>query len=783
VKRRNIVILVVLVILAVLFLRRCIQQPEYMKPKEEVEPVVEPVAVEKVPAETLPAKPVAPAEITREEVPGEISKEEKISVSAKDILIDNFESGETSGVYLMRRNKIGGFQGGFAKRPSWVILSKSRDGRSGQSGKCLCIEYRKEAGWCGWYTLLNGVSAAGLNALSFWVKGKQGGEEFNIGMADKKMQDMDVDAVYAGSIDTFLKKGVTTEWQEAKVPLSRFASDINLNRLGSLVFFFNSGGQGKIYVDDVWLKDDSEIREWELLNAPRAEIDPEHPRSLWLWKLDPVRKKAARRELYYFCERVGVRNIYLYFSSLSEKKEFGYFEKVSQFLKEVHRKGLKVEALTGNPSWSLAVNHKECLNWLEPFLKYNNGKPKNEQFDGVHLDVEPYLTKDWSENRPEVTSQYLSLLSQCRKLIDRYQSDFSFGVAIPVFFNQYEDLMKGILENVDYIALMDYSDSVKSIVKGAEYHLRLAEKMKKKVVIGLETQDLIKMHQGKSGDTFFDDGWEQMENVLSEAKKEFDKSPAFLGYGMHCYYSYRFLQKERNVPKKQRPPEEEIYKIYAAMRIAEVVIDGKLNEWDFENPGATIDKAENAIYGADQWKGPRDLSGKAQAMWDKDNLYFAFSVTDNKVYQEARGGDIWTGDHIELWLDTDLDADYNEAVNSEDDIQVGFSPGNFSDIPPVVYVWTPDISIDYKKIVKIASRKTKKGYIIEAQLPINFIFSWTKDIPGKIQPDLNADMKMGISIELSDTDSTKAPQKCMLSTSLDRVWGDPTTFGFLVLEK
>ena len=49
-------------------------------------------------------------------------------------------------------------------------------------------------------------------------------------------------------------------------------------------------------------------------------------------------------------------------------------------------------------------------------------------------------------------------------------------------------------------------------------------------------------------------------------------------------------------------------------------------------------------------------------------------------------------------------------------------------------------------------------------------------------PKFKKDARLGISIDPSDCDDTAAPQKVLMSSSTNRAWGDPTTFGMLELE-
>jgi len=190
------------------------------------------------------------------------------------ILVDDFEKGQSSGVFYERKNSIGGYQGTWAKRPSYSIITKLSDERDSARGRYLAIEYKKEAGWAGWYTLLNNADISNYNALTFWVKGDKGGEKFDIGLADAKMQEFQMDAVYAGPIDLFLPLGVTTEWQKVKIPVSRVESQIDLNKMGSIVLWFKYGGEGKVYIDDMEFESDKEVQKKEAFNSLKPILIP-----------------------------------------------------------------------------------------------------------------------------------------------------------------------------------------------------------------------------------------------------------------------------------------------------------------------------------------------------------------------------------------------------------------------------------------------------------------------------------------------------------------------------
>jgi len=732
--------------------------------------------------------------------------------NSNELLIDNFDQGLTYGVYSGRKTSIGAYQGTWAKRPSYSLLRKSEVHRHGHSGKGAILEWKKEGGWCGWYSLLedaqgNPANATPYNALCFWIKGNKGGEKFDIGMTDHKMQAFEVDAFYAGSVNTFLPGGVTTNWQEVKVPLSRWESAIDLSRLGSLVFWFSEGGEGKLYFDDIVLRNDPDVAKIEAYNAPRAERDAEHPRALWVWKIDPINNKRAGEDLYKLCENCAIERIFLFFGDFNQDEDSTYTAELEQFIEGCHKRGIHVEALTGNPVWALKENHPLCIKWLESFLEYNKSRPAEKRFDGASLDVEPYLTGEWVQNKSMIKEQYLELLSSCRELVDSYDEPFQIGAAIPMAYEQ-EEKVDGfesrVLGYLDYIALMDYYDTPKKIIDNGIFHIELAGKLGKKVWLGAEIQDLVMMKQGNRSNTFWEEGWVEMENVLGSVQNRFLDEPGYGGLAMHCYYAYKILQRERNVPHKERPlpDQSDAFVLKAGQTDVPLEIDGKLDDWKLGDP-IILDAKDDVAVGRGSWVDANDLSVKTYAMWDIENIYLAFVVTDDTVVQEKTGADMWEGDHIECWLDVDLLGDYTEAANSSDDFQFGFSPGNFDDITPEVFIWTPYIDGNYQDQLEIASTRTKTGYIMEIRLPQEFLLEPLKKRIG-VDPtpqdedgsqlllpnsetarilDFNAGLRLGICIDPSDCDNSEIPQKLLMSTSGEgRTWGDPTTFGFLELK-
>lgn len=139
-----------------------------------------------------------------------------------------------------------------------------------RGARCLELKYDKKAtGWCGYYTLLNQVDGeyydlSGYKSVAFMIRGARGGEKFEIGMADKSWVIIG-DSLKAGSIDKYLPKGVTTEWQEVVIPLEDFGQ-LDLTQMGSFVINLTDKDSSTLYIDDLKfiLKTEAELLEgWD----------------------------------------------------------------------------------------------------------------------------------------------------------------------------------------------------------------------------------------------------------------------------------------------------------------------------------------------------------------------------------------------------------------------------------------------------------------------------------------------------------------------------------------
>ena len=110
--------------------------------------------------------------------------------------------------------------------------------------------------------------------------------------------------------------------------------------------------------------------------------------------------------------------------------------------------------------------------------------------------------------------------------------------------------------------------------------------------------------------------------------------------------------------KNDIEPGKEFYTVNRAQ--GAIVLDGKLDEWKgvpvLADPKFSVPKGSGPNgkyvlfeeYGGGTWSGPDDQTSAVQVIFDTDNVYFGFVVTDD--YHENAAKSAWNGDSIQLMI-------------------------------------------------------------------------------------------------------------------------------------
>lgn len=295
-------------------------------------------------------------------------------------------------------------------------------------------------------------------------------------------------------------------------------------------------------------------------------------RAMWIWEwatYNLVLNRGSRRLLETVAndtETFGSRPITTLYFGVDRLGDVDMLRdtraEVRDFLRWAHAHGFTVYATIAGGTQppflgGLEPYHARAVAEFEKVLNYNLASKPDERFDGVNVDIEPYIHPSFGTSKPVLQLEWLQVLEKLIERRDAAGSGLVFGPAIPRWLDtstcctdiewkgQTKPLSEHIQDLVDYISIMDYRDTADGsagIIAQAQTELAYAEAIGKphSVVIGVETLDI-----AWSGDpeviTFREEGRTVAERELAKVYDAFGSSPAFGGIAMHHYDPIREL--------------------------------------------------------------------------------------------------------------------------------------------------------------------------------------------------------------------------------------------------
>ncbi|MFC5405372.1 hypothetical protein [Cohnella soli] len=208
----------------------------------------------------------------------------------------------------------------------------------------------------------------------------------------------------------------------------------------------------------------------------------------WVW--DTTTLMQDKSKMLAFAEEQGVNVIFLHIDRKSED-----YEPYRVFVEEAHRLGIEVEALGGDPAWGL-TDHVEDIEAFIGWMKgYQSAAGEQAAFDGIHVDIEPYLLKEWDQDRGDIVRQWMGNVDDLvkmakRDLILRVSADLPFWIhTIPAGDSGSGNVGAWMLERLDRVVLMDYRNFAiggNGIIANALPMIKEGTQAGKPVLIGLE---------------------------------------------------------------------------------------------------------------------------------------------------------------------------------------------------------------------------------------------------------------------------------------------------------
>lgn len=285
------------------------------------------------------------------------------------------------------------------------------------------------------------------------------------------------------------------------------------------------------------------------------------PRAVWVWETDTFRlldREDQWDDTFAFLARWKLTTVYLYADKYKGRNIIrDKPEKYRRLIAAFHGRGFKVYALLGSmylktQEYILPERRVAAVQMFENVLRYDAGSAAAERFDGINIDIEPYLLDDWRANRTLRATQYLDLAAEFMRLKREAGDTLAVGPAMPFWFDGIDDIVwrgkhRRLSDHVqdiyDYVAIMDYRNSAQGsdgIIAHAADELEYADRIGKTVVVGVET---LRTEPRKV--TFYGMSHAAMEEQLKIAETEFSSHPSFSGFAIHHLGSYLIMSDSK----------------------------------------------------------------------------------------------------------------------------------------------------------------------------------------------------------------------------------------------
>ena len=278
------------------------------------------------------------------------------------------------------------------------------------------------------------------------------------------------------------------------------------------------------------------------------------PRAIWTWEEDSyamLEDTAAAGRAIAFLQSKGIDTVFLYADAFGKRNLIASQpQRYRRLVRRLHASGMKAYALLGSgylhtERYVLPRHRADALAMLQRVLDYNKSAAPEERFDGINVDIEPHILDEWATRKMALLGEFLALSDALMAAKRASGQTLPMGPAIPFWLDglqlEWKGQAKPVSQHVqdiyDYVALMDYRDRAgggDGIVSHALDELRYAERIEKRVLIGVETLPnaikKVSFHHLKEAD---------MERELKATAQDVGAMQSFGGFVVHHYGSYR----------------------------------------------------------------------------------------------------------------------------------------------------------------------------------------------------------------------------------------------------
>lgn len=216
------------------------------------------------------------------------------------------------------------------------------------------------------------------------------------------------------------------------------------------------------------------------------------------------------------------------------------YDAYSDFVEKAHAAGIEVHAMGGHPVWVFEKNRSRIMKLVHYVKSYNHQVSRQQQFDGIHLDIEPYVLPQWHEDKDAMFRQWMDNIEAFAAETKR-DSHLKTSVDLAVWLDRYSvpgdpgtSFSKWMIEKLDHVTLMafrDRADGSGGIAAVVKDEMKFADELGKKLIVAVE------MKESPEGGhiSFYEEGKSEMLRELAKLPKLLGEHPSFMGHAVHAY--------------------------------------------------------------------------------------------------------------------------------------------------------------------------------------------------------------------------------------------------------
>lgn len=284
-----------------------------------------------------------------------------------------------------------------------------------------------------------------------------------------------------------------------------------------------------------------DYRYWKEL-AP-ATIPPEKPShylGTYIWRAELLH--TEKEEILAFTKEHDINLLYIRIDmSLSTSK-------YREFIQEARAAGIEVHAMGGHPIWALEESRGKILRLVKWVKQYNESVGEDERFEGVHLDIEPYVMPIWRTDKEGLLRQWMENIQAFVQEMEQ-SPKLKTSVDLAAWLDNsptpgqpdlpFSHWMISQLDHTTMMAFRDFAEGPGGILSLVDSEIKYAESIGKEVIVAVEMKE---SHEGKYV-SFYEEGKAEMMKQLDLVTRALQVYSSFKGIAVHAYEYWKHAKE------------------------------------------------------------------------------------------------------------------------------------------------------------------------------------------------------------------------------------------------